>query len=825
MATALVVLDSGYNRMTVRALLDPAADESFISEHVAQALQLKRSPVTTSVTVVGGETASPPRAEVAVTIKSLIDSNFSFNFSALVLKKLTNYLPSEQVNYHDWSHIQGLLLAGPEFHKPGCIDCILSAEIWALAQLNGLQKGPYPSPVAQNTVFGWVLIGPVTSSRGCQPIISCNVIQRDSSLNELIQKFWEVEEPPMSTLLTPEEAECEARFLSKYQRDATEQFVLRMPFKQTPDLPGSLEIAKSRFFACEKRLEKDAQLRQSYNIFMHEYEVPGHLEKVPDHALHIEGGAYIPHHGVLRAETGKLRVVFNASQSAKNGKSLNDYLHSGPKLQSELLSVLTRWRFFRFVFTADIVKMFRQFRIHSDDTDWLRIFWRPSVNQPLQSYRLTTVTYGTASAPYKAIRCLKQLAADEQQRFPMGASILQHHSYVDDNFGGNHDIESTIQARDQLTQILASAGMQLDKWSANDPRILEGLRSTSDAERIFDEAVSTLGLKWKPLQDCFQFKVAAKPASSTVTKRTMLSEIASLFDPLGWLSPIIIRAKVYIQELWIRQKDWDEPVDDDLKAAWVSFKEQLPDIENISIPRWVFTTRTSRWELHGFSDASERAYAAVIYLVTYDEDTYQSSLILAKTKVAPVKRLSFPRLELCGAQLLSRIISFTKQQLLDQPTRVLCWTDSQVVLAWLKGHPTRWNTFVGNKVSEILTAAPYADWKHVDTHNNPADIASRGATPLQLQQSTLWWNGPRWLQQGPDFWPQITVPETTDCEAKTNTNVFRSAIQDSSLYDWCSRFSSLARLTRYFSFLYRWKHNALLNPFSEKLSAILPQLF
>ena len=305
----------------------------------------------------------------------------------------------------------------------------------------------------------------------------------------------------------------------------------------------------------------------------------------------------------------------------------------------------------------------------------------------------------------------------------------------------------------------------------------------------------------KPLQYCFHFKVAAKLASSTVNKRTILSEAASLFDPLRWLSPINIRAKVYIQELWIRQKDWDEPVDDDFKAAWVSFKEQLPDIENISIPRWVFTTRTSRWELHGFSDASEQACTAVVYLVTYDNDTYRSSLILAKTKVAPVKRLSIPRLELCSAQLMSKITNFIRLQLLDQPTRLCCWIDSQVVLAWLNGHPIHWSTFVGNKFCEILT-----------------DIASMGATPLQLQQSTLWWNVPYWLQQDPDYWPRITVPETTDCEAKTKKNVFRTAIQDSSLYDWCSCFSSLARLTRYFSFLFRWKRNALLNPGSEKLS-------
>ena len=495
MATALVVLTSGVNKITVRTLLDPAADESFISEHVAQALQLKRSPVSTSLTVVGGETASPPKTQVSLTVNSLQDHQFSFSFPALVLKRLTNLLPSEQVQYHDWPHIQGLQLTDPNFHTPARIDCLLGAEVWAVSLMSGLQQGPYPSPIAQNTVFGWVLIGSVKSSSSCQSRVSCNFIRHEDPLDLQLQKFWEVEELPKSTTLTPEEADCESHFLTTHQRDSTGRFILRLPFKQPPDLPGSLDIARSRFFGCEKNLQRDLQFQTLYNAFINEYKDLGHMEKVAIYQLHRKRVGYIPHHGIFKADSGKLRVVFNGSESSKNGKSLNDYLHVGPKLQAELPSVLTRWRFFKYVFTADIVKMFRQFKIHTEDTDWLRIFWRSSSDQPLQTYRLTIVTYGTASAPYQAIRCLKQLAEDERHRFPKGASIIDHHSYVDDNLGGDHDINATIEARDELIQILDSAGMKLDKWSANDPRLLAGLDSATNVEHTFEETVSTLGLK------------------------------------------------------------------------------------------------------------------------------------------------------------------------------------------------------------------------------------------------------------------------------------------------------------------------------------------
>ena len=177
--------------------------------------------------------------------------------------------------------------------------------------------------------------------------------------------------------------------------------------------------------------------------------------------------------------------------------------------------------------------------------------------------------------------------------------------------------------------------MQLDKWSAND--------SLDE-----NEMVSTLGLKWLPQSDCFCFKVSLGIKPSIITKRTMLSEIAGLFDPLGWLAPIIIRCKIMIQELWIRGLDWDTPVDEDIKGAWTSIRMQLSHISQLRIPRWFLTNKDSFWELHGFSDASQRAYAAVIYLVyKYNSEVYKVFLISAKSKVAPVKTMAIPRLELC----------------------------------------------------------------------------------------------------------------------------------------------------------------------------------
>ena len=466
--------------------------------------------------------------------------------------------------------------------------------------------------------------------------------------------------------------------------------------------------------------------------------------------------------------------------------------------------------------------MFRQFRIHPDDADWQRILWRQSPEECLRVFRLLTVTYGTAPAPYLAIRILRQLALANEDVFPLGARILLEHSYVDDNLGGADNPAEATQAREQLTNLLGSAGMILDKWSTNDPQILDE-SSRCLGERVFDdeEVVSTLGLRWLPKIDCFSFKVNLEPSPAAITKRSMLSDIARLFDPLGWLSPIIITAKILIQELWIRGSDWDTPVDEDILCSWLNFRDHLPEISTINIPRWFGTFKDSTWELHGFSDASERAYAASVYLILRSKSHVKVFLISSKTKVAPIKQLSVAKLELCGALLLARLIHSHKIRLLHQPQSIVCWSDSQIVLAWLRGHPSRWKTFVANRVSEIQTLLPDARWYHVGTKDNPADLASRGdITPAELRDSHLWWRGPSWLSQDHRHWPCYDLPVHETLVERKSSCVSLHALPQDSLEKWMKGYSSLIRLVRFLSYLFKWKSNAELPPGVKRENAV-----
>ncbi|XP_011875597.1 PREDICTED: uncharacterized protein LOC105566304, partial [Vollenhovia emeryi] len=260
---------------------------------------------------------------------------------------------------------------------------------------------------------------------------------------------------------------------------------------------------------------------------------------------HSSTSVFLPHHGVLReaSSTTKLRVVFNGSARTTSGISLNDCLHAGPKLQLDLDAVILRWRMHAFAFAADIEKMYRQIVIHPDDRHYQQILWS-STDSP-RSYQLCTVTYGLTCAPYLALRVLQQLATDEEDLHPQAANIVRTAIYVDDILSGADNLQEAQVKVLQLVELLKAGGFKLQKWSANYDDILQNLSasSTSSSTLELHSEARTLGLTWHPASDSFKFHVNNSAPISKLTKRSILSRIAQLFDPLGWLAPITIIGK------------------------------------------------------------------------------------------------------------------------------------------------------------------------------------------------------------------------------------------------------------------------------------------
>ncbi|XP_076284376.1 uncharacterized protein LOC143210941 [Lasioglossum baleicum] len=425
----------------------------------------------------------------------------------------------------------------------------------------GLRKGTVNEPTAQNTTLGWILSGPVSSSTSHSPTsvasFHCNV---SSNLDVELRRFWEVEELPFVTRLSPAEQKCEEHFQRTHTRAPNGQYIVRLPFIEGPpiDIGPSRSAAKTMFLRQEQRLQRNAQHSEEYSQFLREYEALGHMVEVTDSStVQPLQSVYIPHHAVVRehSATTRLRVVFNASSITGNGKSLNDHLLIGPKLQTDLAAVILRWRRFRYVFIADIAKMYRQILVDSKDVDYQRILWRSSPSEPLRHFRLMTVTYGTGPAPYLALRVLQQLAKDEGSKYPLAQLVLRDQIYVDDCVFGADTSQLARQTRNDVTSLLQSGGFKLRKWASNSPELIADIDPSdhglaASKPLLPDNNLKVLGINWNPETDSFRFDIGIKNAI-LATKREVLSTIARFYDPLGWAAPVVVVAKILMQRFWL----------------------------------------------------------------------------------------------------------------------------------------------------------------------------------------------------------------------------------------------------------------------------------
>ena len=235
------------------------------------------------------------------------------------------------------------------------------------------------------------------------------------------------------------------------------------------------------------------------------------------------------------------------------------------------------------------------------------------------------------------------------------------------------------------------------------------------------------------------------------TKRGIVGDVSKVFDILGWISPAIVPMKALFQEMWELGIGWDDPVPVPYRVRHERWREELPLLSRVTINRCYFALEpTVQVSLQGFCDASKVAYACVIYIrATYSNRPPTCKLVVAKSKVAPLKELTIPRLELCGAALLARLMESTRQALGLPVECCSAWCDSTIVLAWLDGSPKRYKSYVKNRLIKVNELLPPECWKHVPTQENPPDCASRGVSPGELVGLKLWWDGPPWLRVDP----------------------------------------------------------------------------
>ncbi|GFU55148.1 integrase catalytic domain-containing protein [Trichonephila clavipes] len=596
-----------------------------------------------------------------------------------------------------------------------------------------------------------------------------------------------------------------------------------MALNKDPSCLGNFkDIAIRRLNSLWKRLSRDSSYLSLYAEFLKEYEELGHLERVVE-SSEPPTHYYIHHHGVLRPEklTTKLRIVFNGSSPNTTGISLNDILLKG-EVKEDVFETISRFRRHKFAFTTDIQKMYRQILINPDQQDLQRIIWKHAPDAEILTYRLKTVTYGLSNAPFLAIRTLQQLANDEKSRFPLASETLLYDTYLDDIMSGAPDLETAQQLQSQLKDALQSCGMNLHKWSSNSPELLNSSLS-SDIEHSFstdiDLSVKTLGISWKPFEDCFAFKVSVS-AKHMYTKREVLSVIAKLYDPLGFLGPVIAKAKVLLQQLWQCKLDWDDVLPNSIANEWREFVTTLKCIEEVKINRFIMADNNVRIVLQGFADASEAAYGAVVYLQCFlHNGAAKVSIFASKSRVAPIRVISIPRLELCACVLLAQLVKKIHSTLRLNISDIVLHTDSTIALAWLNTPANRLKTFVANRVAKVQELTEGFQWSHVPSVLNPADLVSRGLRPCDLPNLRLWWHGPQFLEKGKLSSEETSLSPVKECEYSkelktgSSSDIITSSVcvstncVSSILSTLLRKSNSYMKIVRIFSYVIRFSNN------------------
>ncbi|BES89890.1 Pao retrotransposon peptidase [Nesidiocoris tenuis] len=814
LATARAYTKGRHGLEAVKIFLDLGSQGTFISQKCVDRLGLSLANCYAPIFGLGQVKAGISKGLVELALLSNYAKNFKVSIQAFVVPTIT-HCPRVSVGITAWPHLEGYTLADDECFLDQEVDILLGAEWYARVVIGAPIVGQEGAPDLIETVFGYCLLGRVTADTTPEVTAMCTTLQ--PNVDALLRKFWEIEESPRKQILSREEVDAENFYLETIDR-VDGHYIVRLPFlPSSPELGESYSFARRRFASLENKLNKNPLLRAQYNKFMSDYLEQGHMEITNSPPEGV--GYYVPHHCIYRHDESfsRFRVVFDCSMKTSNGTSLNDVMNVGPKLQQNICDVLIRFRLHNVCLVADVKQMYRCIGVASADQDHQRIFWRFSPADSLSEFRLTTVTYGNAAAPFLALRTMKQLVYDEGSQFPMAAKALLNNTFVDDTCISVPTVHDALKLQAELVALLAKGKFSLKKWLSNRPQLLKNIPEEDRAMKTeilsfrgddgLDPGTNILGLSWNPATDQFSFKI--EPLKEMiVTKRTILSEVSRLYDPLGFLCPVTFYGKWLIQHLWSSGLGWDETPSEEIVIKWKQYHSELPLLSQVQIPRCVELDSAVSVQLHGFCDSSQRGYAGVVYLRNINKNgKITCSLLVAKSKVAPLKRISLPRLELCGAVLVTDLLHYAKEMLKDHVSiqSTVVWCDSMVSLQWIKASPHKWKTFIANRVSQIHERLAPDCFRYVPSASNPSDIASRGALPMQFLSDRSWLSGPDWLIGPPEKWPKIPPllkSEEVMAEAQIVSLPLNSEITP--IESWLENYSSFTSLKRHTAFLLRY---------------------
>ena len=789
-------------------LFDEGAQQTFITEEFAREINMQVTGKE-SVQLSGfGDTEGRVRNFDTGSLLVEARNGDKISLKVMVVPEIAVPITTFEVDTKRMKYLQGLKLAHPGMKDDVFnISLLIGADHYWDFVGNRTVRGK--GPTAVESKLGYLLSGPVnrktSTSLAATSMMHVMLSHREEEGD--LEKFWEIENIGAEVTQKPEVTSLQ-EVMKNYQdsniRLDDNKFIAKLPWKDDhPELPTNENIARKRTQGVIQRLRRDPKMLKMYADIISDQEKRGFIEKIDASESHVTTSRihYIPHHPVKKeSSTTPIRIVYDCScrQNAES-PSLNDCLSSSPPQLNKLTDILTRFRLGKYAITSDIEKAFLQIELDEEDRDATRFFWLSDPSDPesrLETYRFKVLLFGATCSPF----ILNATLLKHLSLYPNNTSdMLQRDLYVDNVLTSVDTEEGALDFYMDSRELLSSVGFNLRTWKSNS----EQLCNMAARENVLDGDTETkiLGMRWNANSDILTFarQNDVRTDNSQVTKREILRQSSSIYDPLGILSPVTIRAKLLIQKLWKEGYDWDEVLPDNIVQSWREIRNDVRDVTaNTKLSRHYFAGESSNGEkeeltLHVFVDASKSAYGASAYICKGKV----SSLVIAKNRVAPLKEITLPKLELMAAVVGARIGNQLRQNLGIQ--RTVFWSDSQIVLHWLSSSKSL-GKFTKNRINEIKDLTQGCVWRYVPTESNPADLQTRGISSTQFKNNSLWNHGPAWItdeSSWPTWCPSIinTVLSTIieqDTEEKRRQD---DATGISHVMD-IRRFSSMQKLLR-----------------------------
>lgn len=792
-----VVPVSVNSRISTGALLDSGSTASFCSKRLVEQLQLKGLSSSLALSTLNGK--SEQKTE-------LVDLNLVSEDGSKSLW-LKNVMAVEQIpvqtgpiNVDSYPHLSDLPL-----HQGQGVDVLIGQDnAEALLPLE-VRKGERGEPFAVKTLLGWSVNGPgrVLDSF---PTSSVSNFVSVETLDRKVDALWDIENERILNEKCPMSSN-DRKVLSLWDGNCKMvdgHFELPIPWKPDVELPNNVAMARSRLKSLQVSLVKRG-LEDRYNEEINKLFVNGYAELVPEAEISKESGVwYVPHHAVISdKKPDKVRIVYDCAAQFQ-GESLNDKCLQGPDMNNMLIHVLLRFRQYRYAIMSDVEAMYYQVLVPITDRDALRFLW---VNEDgsVKHCRMTRHLFGGVWCSSIATYALRKSCGLVEDCDPLASEIVHKSFYVDDCLISVASPEDVMRVVQGTKSVLKEGGFNLTKFVINDQELLSRVPPDDRAKEVKELCIEAnskaLGVKWCVTQDHFYFDVDFVNQIK-VTRRSILSIVSSTFDPLGLLSPIIVVGRLLFQEATRLKLGWDEIVPDQLRSKWVSWLYDLNSVTDIKIPRCVTFGKDdeTKIEVHHFSDASSKAYGCCSYLRSVAESgEAKVSLLISKAKVAPLKTITLPRLELQAAVMSAQVDAMLRQELDLQICNSHFWVDSEIVLKYILNENRRFHVFVANRIGLIRELTNPSQWHHIAGKDNPADVVSRGINPKDLDVDQ-WCNGPEFLRKEEiHFESTITGPMLldNDPEVKSDRECFVVSQGDEHPIDTLSKhYSSWYRLKR-----------------------------